>query len=47
MHQEKECHYKIKSNWVLEQMFNSRLVFRDRPRVINKISYTCNRLSVN
>ena len=32
VHQEKEGYYKIKSNWVLEQKFNCRLVFRDRLR---------------
>jgi len=47
VHQEKEGYYKIKSNWVFEQMFNCRLVFWDRPRVIDKIPYTCNRLIVN
>ena len=32
MHQRKEGYYNIKSNWVLEQRFNYRLVFRDRSR---------------
>ena len=46
VHQRKEGYYKIKSNWVLEQRFNYRLVFRDRPRVVGKIPYTCNRLII-
>ena len=47
MHQRKEGYYKIKSNWVLEQKFNCRLVFQDRPRVVGKIPYTCNCLIVD
>ena len=47
MHQGKEDYYKIKSNQVLEQRFNCRLVFRDRPRVVGKIPYICNRLIVD
>ena len=31
VHQGKEDYYKIKSNWVLERMFNYRLVFQDKP----------------
>ena len=31
VHQGKEGYYKIKSKWVLEQKFNCRLVFQDRP----------------
>ena len=46
VHQRKEGYYKIKSNWVLEQRFNYRLVFRDRPRVVGKIPYTCNHLII-
>ena len=47
MHQGKEDYYKIKSNWVLEQMFNCRLVFWNRPRVVGKIPYICNCLIVD
>ena len=47
MHQGKEGYYKIKSSWVLEQKFNCRLVFQDKPRVVGKIPYTYNRLIVD
>ena len=47
VHQGKEGYYKIKSNWVLERRFNRRLVFRDRPRVVGKIPYTCNCLIID
>ena len=47
VNQKKESYYKIKSNWVLERRFNCRLVFRDRPRMVSKISYTYNRLIID
>ena len=47
VHQGKDGYYKIKSNWVLEQRFNSKLVFWDRPRAVSKISHTYNRLIVD
>ena len=42
VHQGKKGYYKIKSNWILKQRFNCSLLFRDRPRVVIKIPYTCN-----
>ena len=47
MHQGKEGYYKIKSNLVLEQRFNCRLIFRDRLRLVGKIPSTCNHLIVD
>ena len=47
VYQGKEGYYMIKSNWVLERRFNYRLVFQGRPRVVDKIPYTCNRSIVD